>query len=146
MSNNEDVSFWRIYRAGAEDSQEEIKDGEAIRMCWCFSDQTAGYRDYVDDTFGRRRVLPPPGVPDRLFMKVPFPRFENISILPDSTLPPISLIMSSANTMNPILEAIQVAPEDRSVKDTESITYNLHDSVLRIDAVGELLSWGYSVP
>ena len=32
-----------------------IQKGDEIRLCWNFNDQTAGWRDFVDDMYGRRR-------------------------------------------------------------------------------------------
>lgn len=136
MSTGEYPSFWRIYRAGEEQSTECLKDGDRIRLCWVFSDQTTGYRDYLDESFGRGRVV----TPEKLFMKVPFPRFEwsEPGSKENNT---ISLIMSAAETINPILQVIQTVPENRDPKtgrdtDAEPITYNLHDLVLRLDSVG----------
>lgn len=137
MSDNEGPSYWRIEKAQSDPDIQDIKDGDAIRLCWCFSDQTSGYRDFFDDSFGRRRVIQPAGVPDKLYLKVPFPRFESITV-PAGTEPPgISLIMSGDSEHRPILESIQTLPEKPGLgHDTEAIKYNLHDLVLRIDSVG----------
>lgn len=60
MSESDTPQYWRILKVGASTLGEHIKEGDSIRLCWAFSDQTTGFRDYVDDVFGRRRIQCPP--------------------------------------------------------------------------------------
>ena len=59
---------------------DRVKFGETIRLCWRFSDQLSGWRDYKEDLYGRRRFDKPPEVTeDALYLKAPFPRFEALN-------------------------------------------------------------------
>ncbi|KAL8718280.1 MAG: hypothetical protein Q9225_004558 [Loekoesia sp. 1 TL-2023] len=55
ITSSDEPSYWRIERATSSSSDVRIKDGEEIRLCWRFSDQLSGFRDYYDDLYGRRR-------------------------------------------------------------------------------------------
>ncbi|KAK5110589.1 hypothetical protein LTR85_000989 [Meristemomyces frigidus] len=88
MSDSDQYQYWRLLKTGSTQPGEPIKAGDEVQLCWSFKDQTTGYRDYVEDTFGRRQTLPPSGSTDVLYLKVPWPRFEN-------TGHPTAMIMSS---------------------------------------------------
>lgn len=50
-------AFWRVCKI-KNDGTREIKEGDSIRLCWKFSDQKSGIQDFLDDTFGRTRIIP----------------------------------------------------------------------------------------
>lgn len=129
MTSNGDPSFWRILKLHGKD-KEPIKDGDDIRLCWRFADQTGGYRDYHDDAFGRRRFYKPDDMSndDVLYLKVPFPRFEA-----GDSKAGIALVMSTAETTKPVLEKITPLQVDN---EPLKVNYNLHDLSFRLDTVG----------
>ncbi|KAJ7780008.1 hypothetical protein B0H16DRAFT_729600 [Mycena metata] len=134
MTSNEGPSFWRILKTtdNARDG-DPIQDGEVIRLCWRFADQTDGFRDFFDDAFGRRRFTKPDGVGDVLYLKVPFPRFEN------TTSSGMALVMSDANIPLPFLKTMDVLPNEDEIKAgllEVSLKFNLHDLLFRLDSVG----------
>ncbi|KAG8691309.1 hypothetical protein FRC11_005056 [Ceratobasidium sp. 423] len=129
MTSQDGPSYWRILRSDpTARAGDPIRDGDTIRLSWRFSDQTAGFRDFYDDTFGRRRFSKPDESSDSLYLKVPYPPFQS-SI-------DISMVLSSAETALPVVEALKVvAPPTESYG--EGLTcYNLHDVSFRLDFVG----------
>lgn len=76
MSNRDEYQYWRILKASGGKDGEPLEAGDEIRLCWAFQDQTTGFRDYVDDAFGRRQAKTPSGVGPVLYLKTPWPRFE----------------------------------------------------------------------
>ncbi|CCO35178.1 hypothetical protein BN14_09293 [Rhizoctonia solani AG-1 IB] len=101
-----------------------IRDGDDVRLCWRFSDQADGFRDFEEDTFGRRRFTKPNDVGNVLYLKVPYPPIQLAST-------DIALVLSSAKTRDPIVERFKTLP-----KGVES-NYNLHDLSFRIDSAGD---------
>lgn len=97
MSNNDEVQYWRILKKGGVYQGEHIREGDEIRLCWAFADQTTGFRDFTDDVFGRRRNHVPEELRSSvLYLKVPWPRFEPIEKPGDNGTPiPNSLILST---------------------------------------------------
>ena len=80
MSSSDESQYWRILKVGAKSMRENIKEGDTIRLCWVFADQTTGFRDFVDDIFGRRRNHCPPELASKvLYPKLPWPCFEDIT-------------------------------------------------------------------
>lgn len=128
MTSSPDPSFWRIFKVNSNDRQ-DIREGEAVRFSWQFSDQTSGFRDFMDDSFGRRRFSIPDGANNAQFIKIPFPGFH------DSSNNEFALVMSGANTPNPVLEPFQIRPNPDDP--TTNVTYNLHDLVFRLDYIGQ---------
>jgi hypothetical protein len=134
MTSNEGPSFWRILKTTQNPTDgQPIQDGEVVRLCWRFKDQTNGFRDFFDDAFGRRRFTKPDDAKDMLYLKAPFPWFEN------TTTNGMALIMSAAETTLPVIENLRVLPTSSDPLVGEvSLKYNLHDLLFRLDAVG---SW-----
>lgn len=119
MSDRDEFQYWRILKDGGNPG-EHIKAGDNVRFCWSFSDQTTGYRDYLDDVFGRRQTTPPPGAPDVLYLKVPWPRFEKKG-------DPVAMVMSFQSDVNNVITNINTIPGTN--------TYCLQDLKFRIDTV-----------
>ena len=131
MTASPDPCYWRVLKADPDASTDRIKDGETIRLCWRFSDQVSGWRDYRDDFYGRRRFNKPDDIePDALYLKAPYPRFESLTSGDD-----MQLVMSTAKTRSPILQTVQVL--DRAQKGgVAEVNYNLFDLSFRLDHVG----------
>ncbi|KAG4293310.1 hypothetical protein FPRO06_12798 [Fusarium proliferatum] len=105
---------------------DRYKFGDSFRLTWSFSDQTSGFRDFVDDSYGRRNLNRPSEMKsDKLCFKVPFPRFESMSS------DYIALLMSTALTTDPIIDKIKVLDGF-----TQEKPYNFHDLTFRVDLVG----------
>ncbi|KAJ7736468.1 hypothetical protein B0H16DRAFT_1764089 [Mycena metata] len=124
MTSNEGPFFWRILK-----TTDNARDGP--NPGW--RDQTDGFRDFFEHTFGRRRFTKPDGVGDVLYFKVPFPRFEN------TTSSSMALVMSDANIPLPFLKTMDVLPNEADIKAGRlevSLKFNLHDLVFRLDSVG----------
>ncbi|KAI7365466.1 hypothetical protein KC354_g4884 [Hortaea werneckii] len=122
MSDRDEYQYWRLLKTGdgaatttaaaAPQPGEPIQAGDEIRLAWSFKDQTTGYRDYVDDVFGRRQTNPPADIPKTaaggsgsdvvLYLKVPWPRFEN-------TGRPTAMIMCADASTEEIVTDIQTA-------------------------------------
>ncbi|KAF2108744.1 hypothetical protein BDV96DRAFT_504130 [Lophiotrema nucula] len=132
MTSTDEPCFWRFERAYSTSKDEKLKHGEVLRLTWRFSDQAGGFRNYCDDTYGRRTFGRPAGIAtDTLYMKVPYPRFENAK-----SETGISIVMSAAATKDPIVEKIKVRPTGSAESGTQEINYNLHDLTFRLDHVG----------
>lgn len=124
MSDSDEYQFWRIMKVGSDDVGEHIKEGDQVRLCWAFADQTTGFRDYSLDAFGRRRNQCPPELEsDVLFMKMPWPRFENSGTAPNS------MVMSPLAGAGPRVMDIKTAVRDAGYK------YVVEDITFRIDTV-----------
>jgi hypothetical protein len=78
MSDSSDYQYWRILKTDA--GERHIKPGDSIRLCWDFRDQTAGWRDFTEDVFGRREIRRPSDVLNPLFIKVPWLRYNAYEI------------------------------------------------------------------
>ncbi|KAJ9652203.1 hypothetical protein H2201_009237 [Coniosporium apollinis] len=90
---------------------EHIKEGDEVRLCWAFSDQVTGFRDYTKDVLGRRNQCPPELESSVLYMKLPWPRFETQSILAGAnTPPPNSMIMVPLPATEPQTIDLKVLP------------------------------------
>ncbi|KAI8931674.1 hypothetical protein NX059_011321 [Plenodomus lindquistii] len=121
ISDNDEYQYWRIQKVDSTIPGEPIKGNDSIRLCWRFSDQTAGFRDYADDVFGRRRNQCPPELESTtLYLKVPWPRFEIRNT-------PTAMVMSAKSDTHDVAEAINVLPG--------KFEYVLQDLKLRIDTV-----------
>lgn len=123
MSDRDEYQYWRVLKVNASNSGEALQAGDEIRLCWAFSDQTAGFRDYTNDAFGRRQANIPPDVRDDvLFLKVPWPRFE-------AKGQPTALLMSSQEGTTGIDPLVDVDTIVGRFK------YTLQDLRLRMDVV-----------
>lgn len=132
MSSNDGPSFWRVQKNDPTSLPgDAIRDGDNIRLSWRFSDQTDGFRDFYDDTFGRRRFTKPDDASNTLYLKVPYPSFQ----LSDQTL----LVMSAAETTKPIVEQLGVLPSPEFTDSESQASYNLHDITFRLDSAGKAL-------
>ncbi|KAI8653043.1 hypothetical protein NCS55_01287800 [Fusarium keratoplasticum] len=135
ITNQPDPVYWRVLKANAKAGgrdANQLKYGDPIRLCWRFSDQTSGWRDYVDDYYGRRRFDRPAELgknEDALYLKAPFPRFEALNY-PQG----MSLVLSSAATKDPILTKLTLR-EPSAPGGSEQVAYNLFDLTFRLDFV-----------
>ncbi|KAJ5885448.1 hypothetical protein N7495_009958 [Penicillium taxi] len=129
ISSNDEPSYWRIIKAQGA-TAEQLKSGEEIRLCWQFSDQPGGYRDYTQDCYGRRQKARPADVPvDQLYLKVPFPSFGG-----GTARSGLGLVLSTCALTEPVWEGMRILkPQSR---ETETVMYNLHDLTFRLDTVG----------
>ena len=110
--------------------------GEPLRLSWRFSDQSSGFRDYVGDTYGRRNfVKPEECANDVLYVKIPFPCFQEIKQETG-----ISVVMSPIPLTDPVMVTIPKLPK-RGNHDADSQQHSLHDLSFRIDYVGMFFSW-----
>lgn len=122
ISDNDEYQYWRIMRTDSNTPGEPIKGGDSIRLCWLFSDQVTGFRDFTNDVFGRRRNQCPPELESTaLYLKVPWPRFEVNGT-------PTAMVMSSRAETTDVTEPINVLPGGR-------FDYVLQDLKMRIDTV-----------
>ncbi|KAK4870832.1 hypothetical protein LT330_000069 [Penicillium expansum] len=82
MTDSGEFPLWRVQTVGGSSAQ-YIKEGDPIRLCWRFSDQTCGFRDFFNDVYGRRRFTKPEEIHDSLYLRTPFPGFQRAdSIVP----------------------------------------------------------------
>ncbi|KAJ4215295.1 hypothetical protein NW760_014429 [Fusarium oxysporum] len=130
ISSTDEPCYWRlepVETSGISKMKgDRYKFGDSFRLTWSFSDQTSGFRDFVDDSYGRHNLTRPSEIKsDKLCFKVPFPRFEGM--LSDY----MAVIMSAALTTDPIIEKIKVLDGYNQEK-----PYNLHDLSFRVDLVG----------
>ncbi|OIW28572.1 hypothetical protein CONLIGDRAFT_617447 [Coniochaeta ligniaria NRRL 30616] len=139
ITSTDEPCYWRLRRVSdtstspTKAEQESFKHGETFRLTWSFSDQAAGYRDYAQDTYGRRSYLRPDDVvADTLCLKMPYPRFEKSA---DNA--GISLVMSAALTTEPVVQSFKVRrTKDEGVGPDKDVNYNLFDVPFRMDYVG----------
>ncbi|KAF5602069.1 uncharacterized protein FSUBG_7904 [Fusarium subglutinans] len=130
ISSTDEPCYWRLEPAETSGISrmkgDRYKFGDSFRLTWSFSDQTSGFRDFVDDSYGRRNLTRPSDIKsDKLCLKVPFPRFESMSS------DYMAVLMSPALTTDPIIEKIKVLDGFNQEK-----TYNFHDLTFRVDLVG----------
>ncbi|RKK69622.1 hypothetical protein BFJ69_g12564 [Fusarium oxysporum] len=130
ISSTDEPCYWRlepVETSGISKMEgDRYKFGNSFRLTWSFSDHTSGFRDFVDDSYGRRNLTRPSEIKsDKLCFKVPFPRFEGM--LSDY----MAVLMSTALTTDPIIEKIKVLDGYNQEK-----PYNLHDLSFRVDMVG----------
>ncbi|KLP01968.1 uncharacterized protein Y057_7813 [Fusarium fujikuroi] len=130
ISSTDEPCYWRLEPVETSGISrlkgDRYKFGESFRLTWSFSDQTSGFRDFVDDSYGRRNLNRPAEMKsDKLCFKVPFPRFESMSS------DYIALLMSTALTTDPIIDKIKVLDGFNQEK-----PYNFHDLTFRVDLVG----------
>jgi hypothetical protein len=121
ISDRDEYQYWRIEKTAGGTVGEPIKGGDSVRLCWKFADQITGFRDYLDDAFGRRRNQCPPELESTtLYLKVPWPRFEVKNR-------PTAMIMSTQATTELTQETLAVKPG--------KYCYSLQDVQFRIDTV-----------
>ncbi|MCJ1388515.1 hypothetical protein MMC18_001362 [Xylographa bjoerkii] len=143
ITTSGDPSFWRILKHSSLNGSEGglIKEGDAVRLCWRFSDQSAGFRDFHDDFFGRRRFTKPDDAEDHLYLKIPFPGFQRVTEGKEKESDGVAMMMSAVESKKQFLQAVSVVPAEEALavdKDlaAENVTYNLFDTTFRIDIVG----------
>lgn len=136
ISSTDEPCYWRLQRvsdATPQGNQESFKHGEEFRLTWSFADQAGGFRDYLDDAYGRRSFRRPAdlGPIDTLCMKMPYPRFEKTG---DNA--GISVVMSPALTHEPVAQSFKVRrTRDEGVGPDKDVHYNLFDVSFRMDWV-----------
>jgi hypothetical protein len=121
ISDRDEYQYWRIEKAAGGTIGEPIKGGDSVRLCWKFADQITGFRDYLDDAFGRRRNQCSRELESTtLYLKVPWPRLEVKNR-------PTAMIMSTQSTTELTQETLAVKPG--------KYCYSLQDVQFRIDTV-----------
>lgn len=158
MSDNDTLQYWRILKKdnGVVKTLQgtPIKEGDEVRFAWAFEDQTVGFRDYLDDVFGRRRNQVPSELSKKvLYLKMPWPRFEryldgqsiNSMLLSeidsvdrkyaDVRVVPGSLPTTEVTEVIDEVEGQEPAKEGEGVKNISSRRYILEDVSFRIDPV-----------
>jgi len=108
MSDDDQPQYWRILKKDGGVLGQHIKEGDEIRLCWAFSDQLTGFRDFLNDIFGRRRAQCPDELKNQiLYMKLPWPRFETLSPVKEGVkvgdASPSSMFMAPSDTIDPIV-------------------------------------------
>ena len=125
MSDRPGYQYWRIQKVSERGSVqgEPLKSDDEVRLIWKFSDQKTGFRDFYQDSFGRRRTQCPSELESvTLYLKVPWPRFEPQGV-------PTALVMSQqADTEN--------RAENFSTR-RGVFTYVLQDLKMRLDTVSD---------
>ncbi|OAA71782.1 Membrane attack complex component/perforin (MACPF) domain protein [Akanthomyces lecanii RCEF 1005] len=137
MTSSGDASFWRVKKLNVSGQAHEISEGNTIKLTWRFSDQTAGFRDFYDDHFGRRTFSKPETVKeDELYLKLPFPGFQKTAGQGRASEESagLAMIMSEIDSEAPILK--EVAISSKILEGPQKRTYNLHDTSFRVDLVG----------
>jgi hypothetical protein len=120
VSDRDEYQYWRVEIVDGDEG-EPIKGGDRIRLSWSFADQTTGFRDYVEDVFGRRRNQCPADLESQiLYLKVPWPRFEVSGT-------PTALMLSPQSTTDVVSETIATRQGN--------FPYTLQDLQFRIDTV-----------
>lgn len=137
MSDESQGHIFRMLKRGATQPGETIREGDQIRLCWAFQDQTAGFRDFANGAFGHRRHNWPAEIEQTpLFFKLPWPRFESLKA-PDEAGKevPNSLIMSPAASEESTIEMVGVLPAWNSVAVGARIPYGMQDVSFSLDIV-----------
>ncbi|MCJ1406830.1 hypothetical protein MMC19_000900 [Ptychographa xylographoides] len=138
MTTSGEASFWRMTKDNKNNGNSSgtlIREGDTVKLCWRFSDQTAGFRDFYDDTFGRRTYSKPQGTDDQLYMKLPFPGFQKTTKTDAKESDGSAMIMSNMQTSAPFLQKLLINSKTTESPGKET-TYNLFDTNFRIDLVG----------
>lgn len=136
MSSTDEPQYWRMLKVGATRQGENICEGDTVRLCWAVADQTTGFRDFVNDIYGRRRNhLPPELASTVLYPKLPWPRFENIDSSSNGAgVGSNTMVMSTSPGREAIWADIVSRPQlARNPKGTSK--YLLQDLTFRIDPV-----------
>jgi hypothetical protein len=121
ISDRDEYQYWRVEKTSGGVLGEPIKGGDSVRLCWKFADQATGFRDYMDDVFGRRRNQCPSELESStLYLKVPWPRFEGRNT-------PTAMVMSTQSTIDVTREVLATIPG--------TYAYTLQDLQFRIDTV-----------
>jgi hypothetical protein len=125
MSDRSEYQYWRIQKVSNRGSVEgePLKSDDEVRLIWKFSDQKTGFRDFYQDSFGRRRIQCPSELESvTLHLKVPWPRFEPQGV-------PTALVMSQQADTESRAENFSTR---RGV-----FTYVLQDLKMRLDTVSD---------
>jgi hypothetical protein len=134
MTSSGDASFWRVRKVN---TGRELSEGDTIKLTWRFSDQTAGFRDFYGDSFGRRTFSKPPDVnEDEIHLKLPFPGFQRTAgrDQKQEESAGLAMIMSVVEKDQPFLQGLAIS--SKAQEGSQTPTYNLHDVTFRIDLVG----------
>lgn len=134
MSSSDEHSLWRILKYDDSKNGDQIKDGERVRLCCKFSDQTGGFRDFHEDSYGRRRFTKPKDMAtDSLYLKLPYPGFQNLKSEFGS-----SMVLSPDDKKVPVVQNINLLKRDTDGKTIVpgQNSYSLFDLSFRLDSVG----------
>jgi hypothetical protein len=138
ISSHEHPGYWRILKHSPDNadnnyrSGESLYEGDTIRLCWRFDDQASGFRDFYQDSYGRRRHRQPANVTsNELYLKAPYPRFEPAHLWNHGA----SLVMSPISSTRPATQLLQVNSPypGQPFKDYNT---NIFDITFRLDSVG----------
>ncbi|KAI5790047.1 hypothetical protein FPQ18DRAFT_306753 [Pyronema domesticum] len=133
MSSSDEHSLWRILKYDDSKNGDQIKDGERVRLCCKFSDQTGGFRDFHEDSYGRRRFTKPKDMAtDSLYLKLPYPGFQNLKSEFGS-----SMVLSPDDKKVPVVQNINLLKRDTDGKTIVpgQNSYSLFDLSFRLDSV-----------
>ncbi|KAF5567607.1 membrane attack complex component perforin (MACPF) domain-containing protein [Fusarium phyllophilum] len=136
MTSSGDASFWRVKKE-SKGSGPEISEGNTIKLTWRFSDQTSGFRDFYEDSFGRRTFNKPENVrKDELHLKLPFPGFQKTEDKNRGAgeSAGLAMMMSEIETDAPFLQEVSISSKKN--EGSQRRTYNLHYTSFRVDLVG----------
>ncbi len=117
ITDSGDTPFWRVKKLDSAEGSAAtsyIREADPIRLCWRFADQTCGFRDYLDDLYGRRRFTKPVDAPAELYLKTPFPGFERA----DSRIAP--KVGAQASAIDP--KTFLTVPQPKGAKAQDSAT------------------------
>jgi hypothetical protein len=135
MTSSGGASFWRVKKENNA-TEDRIKEGDTIKLTWQFSDQTSGFRDFYDDSFGRRTFNKPEKVGEELYLKLPFPGFQKTTAQVDHSRESdgLAMMMSEIKSEEPFLQGIDICSD--TSEGLQKSTYNFHDMSFRVDLVG----------
>lgn len=141
MSDESQGHIFRILKKGSTQPGETIKEGDEIRLCWAFQDQTAGFRDFANGAFGRRRHNWPAELEQSpLFFKLPWPRFESLAAPEGDGQPiPNSLVMSSKAEEEGTIDMFSILPAWNSTGVGSKVMYGVQDVCFSLDVVEDSL-------
>ncbi len=135
MSSSDESQYWRIMKVGALQIGENIQEGDTVRLYWTFADQTTGFRDFVDDIYGRRRNHCPPEMASSvLYLKLPWPRFEDIKQQTGTGVGSNAMVMSTEPGQEDCWTEIVSRPQ-LARNATGTSAYALQDVSFCIDTV-----------
>ena len=147
ISSSTEAAMWRLHKLeSVKTGGEAFERGESVRLSWRFEDQTAGFRDFSEDVFGRLRHNLPDKAPQEFFLKFPFPGFETQKEAVEGGR---CMIMNGHKGLDPKYETLQVRsypPEEEKSEDLDfeqnEVLYGLFDLSFRLDVLGKFYSHG----
>ncbi|KAF2269989.1 hypothetical protein CC78DRAFT_574097 [Lojkania enalia] len=113
VSSTDEPSYWRLEKLSIDPTgaKGSLKHGQHVRLMWRFSDQASGFRDYCGDVLGWRNFQPPKACPtDILYMKSPYPRFENPG---EGTM---AIVISAVHSLGPVVASVKARAKKKKKK------------------------------